>query len=222
MLEEILNLDTSILLAINSAGTPFLDSFMWNYSKTVVWIPLLAALIYVVVRSNKPKDAALVLIFLALAFVMADQLSSSVFKPIFQRLRPTHEPALADLIRTVNDYCGGRYGFVSGHAANSFAAVTFCAMLIRSWKLTATLCAWAIVNALSRVYLGVHYPGDIICGALTGIASGAAAYALLSAAAKKTKSQLLQTTYKPLPLANAVLAITLAALLAMAIPGIYL
>lgn len=222
MLETIIDIDTDLLLAINSASSPFADSFMWNYSRMAVWIPLILTLIYVVVRNNKWKDTALILVCFALAFLIADQISSSFFKPTFQRLRPTHNPELMELVRVVNDYRGGQYGFVSGHAANSFAAVTFVALLIRNWKVTLPLTLWALVNCWSRMYLGVHYPTDILCGALVGVFSGLVAYYLFNLAEKSIMKHNYKVVYNYANLINIVLLISVSVLLILATVDVYI
>ena len=222
MLESLLDLDTRLLLAINGASSPFGDSFMWNYTQIVVWIPMLLTVVYVIAKNNKLRDSLLLLVCLALTFVLADQISSSFFKPTFQRLRPTHDPALAEFVRVVNDYRGGRFGFVSGHAANSFAALTFCALVIRSWKFTVPLTLWALVNCWSRMYLGVHYPGDIICGALVGVFSGIVTYCLFLLGEKYLFKQSYKVAYKSVSLINAVFLASVAVLLVLATIEVYL
>lgn len=222
MLELLLDLDTRLLLAINGASSPFGDSFMWNYTQIVVWIPMLLTVVYVIAKNNKLRDSLLLVVCLALTFVLADQISSSFFKPTFQRLRPTHDPALAELVRVVNDYRGGRFGFVSGHAANSFAALTFCALVIRSWKFTVPLTLWALVNCWSRMYLGVHYPGDIICGALVGVFSGIVTYCLFLLGEKYLFKQSYKVAYKSVSLINAVFLASVAVLLVLATIEVYL
>lgn len=230
MLETILNLDSQLLLAINGAASSFGDCFMWNYTKTVVWVPLVLALLYVIVRNNKVRDCIVIIVCLALAFVIADQIASGFFKPTFQRLRPTHDPDLAQLLHVVNDYRGGLYGFVSSHAANSFAAVIFCSLVIRSWKFTVPLTVWAVINCWSRMYLGVHYPTDILCGAIVGAFAALAAYSIyVLVQMKLTRRPYLVTwraeshrTYKNVNLINWVLLATVVIILLLAFAQVYL
>ena len=101
-----------------------------------------------------------------------------ILKPWVARLRPTHNPEIADLIHTVNGYRGGRYGFVSSHAANAATFVTFTALVFRNRFYTILLTLWAFLTAYSRVYLGVHYVGDVLCGALVGVLVGVGVYAV--------------------------------------------
>ena len=115
---------------------------------------------------------------LGLVITLADQISSGICKPYFARFRPTQDPELMYLIDIVNGYRGGRFGFTSSHAANTFAVAVFLSLVIKSKPLTYILCIWACLNAYSRIYLGVHYPGDILFGTLTGIAVGGITYYL--------------------------------------------
>lgn len=109
---------------------------------------------------------------------MADQTSVKLFKDVFERLRPCHQPTIAHLVHVVNDHCGGQYGFVSSHAANTFAFAAFLGGVFAQkvkW-FSCVLWVWAAIVAYSRIYLGVHYPGDIIGGALLGILIGRLVY----------------------------------------------
>ena len=116
---------------------------------------------------------------IGLAIGLSDFVASSVFKPMVERLRPSHVPELEGVLHIVNGYRGGQFGFMSSHAANSFALATFFALCMRSRSLSTVLFIWATLNAYSRIYLGVHYPGDVICGAALGSFSAYLAYFLL-------------------------------------------
>jgi undecaprenyl-diphosphatase len=116
---------------------------------------------------------------IALCILLSDQISSSLLKPLVARLRPTYNPEIADLIHTVNGYRGGRYGFVSSHAANAATFVTFTALIFRNRYYSILLSLWAFLTAYSRVYLGVHYVGDVLCGALIGVLVGMGVYFVL-------------------------------------------
>jgi undecaprenyl-diphosphatase len=136
------------------------------------WLPLYIFLLYLIIRKFKWKSG-LVLLFIGLLILAADQLSVHAFKNTFQRLRPCHNEELKLLVHTVNT-CGGQFGFVSSHAANSFALAVFVGLLLkRTYKyLPAILIIWGILIAYSRVYLGVHYPGDVLGGAILGAGIG--------------------------------------------------
>lgn len=161
-------MDRALTLAINSCHSPFFDNFFYYYTQTWVWIP--AILIFLVYIWRKWGIRSLfVIAAIALCILISDQISSSLLKPLVARLRPTHNPEIADLIHTVHGYRGGLYGFVSSHAANAFTFVTFTSLLFRNRIYTILITFWAILFSYSRVYLGVHYVGDVLCGAMVGI-----------------------------------------------------
>ena len=105
---------------------------------------------------------------IALVITLADQIASGLCKPFFARFRPTQDPNIMYMVDIVNGYRGGRFGFISSHAANTFAISVFLSLLIKRKSLTFMLLFWAVLNSYSRIYLGVHYPGDILFGAIEG------------------------------------------------------
>ena len=171
MLEYLNELDTTALLAVNGLYSTFQDALWFLVSNKLASILIVLGLIWILLHKNR-RHALLVLAMLVLAFIVADQVSSSLIKHLVERLRPTREPSLDGMIHTVNNYRGGMYGFVSSHAANSFAAVTLVALIMRQRLVTFSLIVWALMQCYSRVYLGVHYPGDILGGIIVGIITG--------------------------------------------------
>ena len=171
MLDYLNDIDTDALLAINGMHDVFQDALWWMVSAKWSSLLIILALIWVLMHQNR-RHALLALAMLVLAFIFADQLSSGLIKQLVERLRPTHDPSLSDAVHTVNGYRGGMYGFVSSHAANSFAAITFIALLFRNRAVTIALAVWALLQCYSRVYLGVHYPGDILGGVAVGLLAG--------------------------------------------------
>lgn len=169
--ESLIELDKQLLLFGNSFHTPFWDNFISIFSGKLIWIPTALVLLYVIIRTEK-RDSWWVLLFLVLTIVLADQISSGIIKPLVARWRPTHEPTLQGMVQLVHGYTGGRYGFVSSHAANSFAVALFTSLLFRRRLYTWTIFLWATVNVYTRIYLGVHYPLDILGGAIVGLACG--------------------------------------------------
>ncbi|MEE1090205.1 MAG: phosphatase PAP2 family protein [Paludibacteraceae bacterium] len=171
-------LDTSLTLAINSCHSPFFDNFFYIYTQTWTWIPAILVLLVWMWRKWGVRSLYVVA-GIALCILLSDQISSSLLKPLVARLRPTHNPEIADLIHIVNGYRGGRYGFVSSHAANAATFVTFTALIFRNRYYSILLSLWAFLTAYSRVYLGVHYVGDVLCGALIGVLVGMGVYFVL-------------------------------------------
>ena len=174
----LLELDKVITLAINSCHSPFFDNFFYIYTQTWTWIPAIVVLLVWMWRRWGVRSLYVVA-GIALCILLADQISSSLLKPLVARLRPTHNPEIADMIHIVNGYRGGRYGFVSSHAANAATFVTFTTLIFRNRIYTVLLSLWAFLIAYSRVYLGVHYVGDVLCGALIGVLVGVGVYFLL-------------------------------------------
>ena len=168
-------LDTSLTLAINSCHSPFFDNFFYIYTQTWTWIPAILVLLVWMWRKWGVRSLYVVA-GIALCILLSDQISSSLLKPLVARLRPTYNPEIADLIHTVNGYRGGRYGFVSSHAANAATFVTFTALIFRNRYYSILLSLLAFLTAYSRVYLGVHYVGDVLCGALIGVLVGMGVY----------------------------------------------
>ena len=161
-------LDRDFTLAINSCHSPFFDNFFYIYTQTWTWTPIIFILLVWMWRRWGVRSLYVVG-GIALCILLADQISSSILKPWVARLRPTHNPEIADLIHIVNGYRGGMYGFVSSHAANSVTFATFTALLFRNKFYTIAIFLWALLTAYSRIYLGVHYLGDVLCGALLGV-----------------------------------------------------
>ena len=177
-LETLLNIDRYLLLSLNGSDSLFWDGCMLVYTSMAVWMPLAVILLYVLLKNNNIKDFFLILVLIALVAVLTDQISSGICKPFFARWRPTNDPLLMYAVDVVNETREGNYGFTSSHAANSFGIATFIMLLIRNKALTTSMIIWASMNAFTRIYLGVHYPGDVLCGTVIGVVVGWAVYRL--------------------------------------------
>ena len=188
-IQQLIGFDQELLLKLNGSDSLFWDGFMWIATSTSTWIPVAVVLLYVIFKNNKIKEALLLLGMLVLVIALADQISSGLCKPYFARFRPTQDPELMYMVDIVNGYRGGRYGFTSSHAANTFAVAVFLSLVIKSWTLAGTLFVWAFLNAYSRIHLGVHYPGDILFGTLTGIMVGTLIYTLYTYLKKRYLNQ---------------------------------
>ena len=173
LFEQLINWDKSLLLHLNGMHTDFWDIVMFQMSNKFIWLPLYVFLLYLVIRDYRLRTID-VLISIALLITISDFSSVHLFKEIFQRLRPCHDSEIKPLLHLVYNECGGLYSFVSSHAANTFA-LTFFLITVMGKKvkyLTAGMVVWASIVSYSRIYLGAHYPLDVLCGAVLGIATG--------------------------------------------------
>jgi len=167
-------LDQQLFLFLNSLNSPFCDQVMHAISGRLIWVPLyLAILIYLEVKYK--RKFLIILIFIILAATLSDQ-TSDIFKNLVHRLRPCYEPSLEGLVHVVNGECGGKFSFVSSHAANTFDVALLSLLFIKRRWYTISIILWATIISYSRIYLGVHYPGDVICGSLLGAFIGWSIY----------------------------------------------
>lgn len=196
MLDYLLQLDQQCLLAINGAHAPWADTLMWHVSQSATWLPLYAVMLvllwYHIPITNEKKAPyiyariatfALFILMFAVAVGGADLICARIIKPLVARPRPTHDMAIGSLVHIVNGYTGGAYGFCSNHAANTMAtALLFCLIYLpnKNWIVRTcvivTLLLWVLINCYSRMYLGVHYPLDIIAGLIVGILTALVAW----------------------------------------------
>ena len=183
----IIDIDKYLLLTLNGSDSIFWDGCMKVYTSMAIWAPLALALIYILVKNNRVKDFFLLLLFIVAVVSLTDLISSSICKPLFARWRPTRDPMLMYAVDVVNGIRGKDYGFTSSHAANSFGIATFVLLLIRHKVLTISLILWAAFNAYTRIYLGVHYPGDILAGTFIGVTVGWGMYKLYKYVSRKQK-----------------------------------
>jgi undecaprenyl-diphosphatase len=181
MLDKLIALDTNIFLWLNGFNSPFWDKFMWYVSGKLEWLPLYIILTGYIIYCYRWRSIA-ILVAIGIAITLADQLSVIAFKETFQRFRPTHNPEISHLVHVVNDYRGGSFGFISNHAANSFALASYLCLLVRKKYFNLALILWALLVSYSRIYLGVHYPGDILGGAIFGCLIGWLIYLLYTSA----------------------------------------
>jgi undecaprenyl-diphosphatase len=171
MLEFLKHLDTQILLYINSHNSPFMDKIMWVFSERNTWIPLYLLLLGIIIYRFK-KQSWIILLGVVVLIVLSDQISSGIIKHLVERLRPSHDPAISSQLHIVKNYRGGLYGFISSHAANTFAIAVFLALIFKRKVFNYGIIIWASLVSFSRIYLGVHYPGDVLCGAILGTCLG--------------------------------------------------
>lgn len=171
-------MDKQLMLALNFTGSAMADRWWSAVSAKTFCIPMAAGLIAVVAtQSGGLRQAAILTLMTVVVVTLTDQISSSVIKPLVARPRPSHDPSICMLLHYVGNYRGGRFGFVSGHAANGFGLATWLMLIFQSNRRARLLFPLpAILVGYSRIYLGVHYPGDVLCGAIIGVSIAAATY----------------------------------------------
>ena len=191
MLEQLIHMDTELLLAINGWHAPWADRLMWIISAKATWIPLYVLLIGLLVwRYRKPAmthvkwlqkvpACVVMIVVIAMAVGAADFIASGILKELVARPRPTRVPELEGVLHLVNDYRSGQYGFVSSHAANTMACALLFSLIWRKKITTSLLMLWVAANCYSRMYLGVHYPLDILGGLMVGTLTALLGFALL-------------------------------------------
>jgi undecaprenyl-diphosphatase len=179
MIEFLQDIDRELLLGINGSDSLYLDRLVRTLTDGLTWIPLYLSLFYMVMKNNDNfRRLLLVLGGAGLCVVLAGTVDDVIVKPLVARWRPTHDPQIGILVDIVDGYRGGKYGFFSAHASNTMSIATFFCWLARSRRLSITLVIWSLVNCWTRMYLGVHFPGDILVGLIWGITVGTGVYFL--------------------------------------------
>lgn len=173
---DIVSWDQNLLVNLNAHHSPFFDGLMWLATDEISWLAFFAFLLYAIYK-NKPREFFLILIAISLTVLVCDQVSG-LFKDWIARPRPSREPDIMSQLHIVNDYRGGKFGFFSSHAANTFGIAVLVSLIMRNKMLSLVLFLWAAFESYTRIYLGVHYPLDIITGIVFGSMVGYGIYIL--------------------------------------------
>lgn len=196
-METIIHYDKQLLLLLNGSDSVFLDWMVMTLTNALTWIPLYLSLFYVVIKANRNvREVLIILLASGLCVLLAGTIDDEIVKPLVARWRPGHDPEIGHLVDTVNGYRGGRYGFFSAHASNTFSLAVFFSLLMRQRLLTIGLVSWSLVNCWTRMYLGVHFPGDITVGLIWGGLMGWLVYRIYLRFAKPATYEQ-QLTYIP-------------------------
>ena len=179
MIEFLQDIDRQLLLDINGSDSLYLDRLVRTLTNGLTWIPLYLSLFYMVMKNNDNfRRLLLVLGGAGVCVLLAGTVDDAIVKPLVARWRPTHDPQIGILVDIVDGYRGGKYGFFSAHASNTMSIATFFCWLARSRRLSIALVIWSLVNCWTHMYLGVHFPGDILVGLIWGITVGTGVYFL--------------------------------------------
>jgi len=180
MIEALQNIDTQVFLALNSLRCEALDDFARGFSGQWIWVPMYAMMAWMMLRRYGWRAGVWLVVATAIAVGCSDFVCASVIRPFVQRLRPANpDNPLSEMVNIVGGYRGGRYGFPSCHAANTMALAVATSLLMKERLYTVFVFAWTILQCYSRIYLGVHYPGDLLAGALVGTFFGVSSYLIL-------------------------------------------
>ena len=177
ILQSVIDLDTQVFLTVNSMHNTYWDTFMWLFSDKYVWIPLYVSLAFLISKNYDPKVFLYCLLTVLVMIVFTDGVSSHILRPYIGRLRPSNlDNPISDVVHIVDGHRGGKFSFPSSHSANSWGLVFFIIYFFRQRLLTLFMVLWALVVCYSRLYLGVHYPGDLFVGMIVGFVGATMCY----------------------------------------------
>jgi undecaprenyl-diphosphatase len=176
-MQTLTDIDRSILAFFNGSDSLFVDNLAVILTSGLTWIPLYLSLLYVVIKNNETmKQIMLVIGCVILSIVLSDGVADFIAKPMFERLRPSNDPLIKYTVNVVEGIRGNSYSFFSAHASNTFCIAMFFSLLVRNKVFVVTMVSWSLINCWTRMYLGLHYPSDILVGLIWGGVSGSLAY----------------------------------------------
>ncbi len=178
-LAALLELDRDVLASFNGSESLFADGLALVLTSAWTWLPLYASLLYLVVKNNEARQVALVAGCVALCLAISDGVADFLAKPLVARPRPLLDPVFGSMVQTVEGFeASGPYGFFSAHASNTFSVALFFSLLVRDRAFGTAMVLWSLLNCWTRLYLGAHYPSDILAGLAWGAVAGGVSYAV--------------------------------------------
>lgn len=188
-LQTFIDIDRMLLAKLNGSSSLFLDQFFVTVTSPYTWIPLYLVLLYLVVRNNESVSRIMLIVCCTIfCILLSDIVVDVIVKPMVGRWRPTHDPLIKDTIDVVNNIRETKFGFFSAHASNTFSIALFFCLLVRNRVFTLTMVSWSLINCYTRVYLGVHFPFDILVGLCWGAVAGTTSYLLFRYIDKRVSS----------------------------------
>ena len=190
--------DTMVFLTVNSHHNAYFDSVMWLISGKLIWVPMYASLLFVLLKNYPYKVVFAILLAIGVVILFTDSFTAQVIRPWVCRLRPSNlDNPMSSMVHIVDGYRGGAYGFPSNHASNTWGLAFFITFLFRRYKLTFFFFLWALLVCYSRMYLGVHYFGDLLIGGLLALAGASIVFYVFRKVSGDTRLQKVKFIYWP-------------------------
>lgn len=191
-------MDTMVFLTVNSHHNAYFDSVMWLVSGKLIWVPMYVSLFFVLLKNYSYKVVFAILLAIGVVILFTDSFTAQVIRPWVCRLRPSNlDNPMSSMVHIVDGYRGGAYGFPSNHASNTWGLAFFITFLFRRYKLTFFFFLWALLVCYSRMYLGVHYFGDLLIGGLLALAGASTVFYVFRKVSGDTRLQKVKFIYWP-------------------------
>ena len=191
-------MDTMVFLTVNSHHNAYFDSVMWLVSGKLIWVPMYVSLFFVLLKNYSYKVVFAILLAIGVVILFTDSFTAQIIRPWVCRLRPSNlDNPMSSMVHVVDGYRGGAYGFPSNHASNTWGLAFFITFLFRRYKLTFFFFLWALLVCYSRMYLGVHYFGDLLIGGLLALAGASTIFHVFRKVSGDTRLQKVKFIYWP-------------------------
>ena len=191
-------MDTMVFLTVHSQHNAYFDSVMWLVSGKLIWVPMYVSLFFVLLKNYSYKVVFAILLAIGVVILFTDSFTAQVIRPWVCRLRPSNlDNPMSSMVHIVDGYRGGAYGFPSNHASNTWGLAFFITFLFRRYKLTFFFFLWALLVCYSRMYLGVHYFGDLLIGGLLALAGASTVFYVFRKVSGDTRLQKVKFIYWP-------------------------